>query len=85
MDTPCPPASHLFRRAETPDGRLSLTACSICLRVLRRSGWIAPDELIRGMRTHEMAAVPRLGPALCDRCSDSIRLRREWPEEPLAA
>jgi hypothetical protein len=58
-------------------GRLSLAACSICLRAEHGSQWIGSSELIRRLRTFEHDVVPRLGPALCDRCSESIRVRRQ--------
>ena len=75
---------RLMDRAEPGNGRLRLTACSVCLRVQRGSEWIAPDEVIRRMRTFELDT-PRLAPALCERCSEELRLRRGPAEEPLAA
>jgi hypothetical protein len=76
---------HLFRGGPTrPDG-LSLAACSICLRVQQGSDWIESGELIRRMRTFELEAVPWLRPGLCDRCSESIRARRQQLDEPFAA
>jgi hypothetical protein len=63
-------------RAGAPQGRLSLAVCSICLRAEHGSQWIGSSELIRRLRTFEHDVVPRLGPALCDRCSESIRVRR---------
>jgi hypothetical protein len=60
--------------------RLSLAACSICLRAEHGSQWIGSSELIRRLRTFEHDVVPRLGPGLCDRCSGSIRMRRQRVE-----
>jgi hypothetical protein len=47
-------------------------ACSICLRVQVGSQWIEAEQVIRANRTHELAAVPRLQPAVCDVCADVI-------------
>jgi hypothetical protein len=58
-------------------GQLSLAVCSICLRAQHGSEWIGSGELIRRLRTFEHAVVPRLGPALCDRCAEAIRVRRQ--------
>jgi ribosomal protein L34E len=71
-----------FRR-QRQDRPLDLPTCSICLRVLHGWHWIDPDELIRSKRTFESPAVPRLGPALCDSCCESIRVRRERQRERL--
>ena len=32
------------------------------------SAWVDAVDLIRSLRTYELKAVPRLQPALCDRC-----------------
>jgi hypothetical protein len=56
--------------------RLSVVACSLCLRVLRNSIWIAADEAIRRLRSYDLPAPVLLEPGLCDRCSDVIRARR---------
>ena len=84
MDTPRVHDLRLMGRAEPENGRLRLTACSVCLRVQRGSEWIAPDEVIRRMRTFELDT-PRLAPGLCERCSEELRLRRGPDDEPLAA
>jgi hypothetical protein len=76
---------HTLHRDPGQRGRLSVPACSICLRVLHRSEWIESGELVRRLRGSEIDSVPRLRPALCHRCSDSIRARRERAGERLAA
>ena len=67
--------THLSAAAESTP-RLSVVACSLCLRVLRNSVWIAADEAIRRLRSYELPAPVLLEPGLCDRCSDAIRARR---------
>jgi len=62
-----------------------LVACSLCLRVLRSAGWVEARDLIRGLRTFEHEAVPRLRPALCDHCEQTLRARRGRLQEQLAA
>lgn len=53
-----------------------LVACSICLRVLRGSTWVEAEEAIRELRSFEHRTPIRLGPALCDDCSDELADRR---------
>jgi len=48
--------------------RPELVTCSVCLRVLQNSVWVDAVDLIRSLRTYELKVVPRLEPALCDRC-----------------
>jgi hypothetical protein len=60
----------------TSSHTVSLTACSVCLGVLRGEGWIAAEELIRELRTFERSTPPRLLPGLCDDCSGAIAERR---------
>jgi hypothetical protein len=67
--------SHTPGAAESSP-RLSVVACSLCLRVLRNSVWIAADEAIRRLRSYELPAPVLLEPGLCDRCNDAIRARR---------
>jgi hypothetical protein len=66
---------HLSGATESSP-RLSVVACSLCLRVLRNSVWIAADEAIRRLRSYELPAPVLLEPGLCDRCNDTIRARR---------
>jgi hypothetical protein len=67
------------------DGSLTLSACSVCLRVWRSQGWVEAEHVIRELRSFELAAPPRLEAALCDRCVDSLHARRTRSAEPLAA
>ena len=53
-----------------------LIVCSVCLRVLDGSTWIEAERAIATLRSFELPAPPRLGPALCERCTESIRRRR---------
>ena len=53
-----------------------LIACSVCLRVLDGSTWIDVERAIAKLRSFELPAPPPLRPALCDRCTESIRRRR---------
>jgi hypothetical protein len=62
-----------------------LVTCSVCLRVLRGSQWMEPEAVIREMRSFELEAPPRLEPALCTICADSILSRRSEAQEILAA
>jgi hypothetical protein len=55
---------------------LSLTACSLCLRVLRSEKWTDAESVIRELHSFDYAAPPRFEPALCPACSTSMRLRR---------
>ena len=71
-----------MRRAETSTG---LVTCSLCLRVLLDSEWIDAERVIRAIRTYELGALPRLEPAICDICADSIFSRRVQPVEAIAA
>jgi hypothetical protein len=48
----------------------SLVTCSICLRVLHETGWIAAEDAIRELRTFDLPEPVRLAPGLCDDCSD---------------
>jgi hypothetical protein len=69
--------AHEIPGGSEEQARLSLSVCSICLSAVHGSQWIGSSELIRSLRTFEHDVVPRLGPALCDRCSESIRVRRQ--------
>ncbi|MDX6451595.1 MAG: hypothetical protein QOH16_1644 [Gaiellaceae bacterium] len=63
----------------------SLTACSICLRVLLGAEWVEAEHAIRDLRSFAFPAPPRLESALCDHCTESIRRRRTEPKAALAA
>jgi hypothetical protein len=64
---------------------LTLRVCSICLRVRRDGRWVAPERIILELRSFERASLPRLEPALCAICEESIMERRAQPAERLAA
>ena len=61
-----------------------LIACSLCLRVRRGSSWVAPEDVIRDLRSYELAEPPRLAAAVCDGCAETISSRR-IDDVPLAA
>jgi hypothetical protein len=63
----------------------SLLACSVCLRVLRGSEWIEPEQMIRELRSFALHDPPKLGSALCTHCAESIQLRRGQTRRPIAA
>jgi hypothetical protein len=63
----------------------ALTVCSVCLRVFDETDWVDAEAVIRQLRSFDLAAAPRLKPALCDRCVESLRERRLRRAEPLAA
>jgi hypothetical protein len=64
---------------------LRLAACSVCLRVLSGSDWVDAEDAIRKLRSFERDRPPRLSPALCASCVESIRLRRIDAPGPIAA
>jgi hypothetical protein len=66
-------------------GPLTLTACSLCLRVLHHGEWIEPETAIVELRSFEHQAAPLLEPALCAHCAEAIDQRRVGVTEPLAA
>lgn len=75
-----------FRRTpRQTDSRTELTACSICLRVLRGSEWVEAELVIRETLSYELEAPPRLHPGVCDVCAESISNRRSRVSEPFAA
>lgn len=64
----------------------TLITCSLCLRVLRDSEWIDAEEVIREIRSYELAATPQLESGVCDSCAESILNRRRGQVgEPIAA
>jgi hypothetical protein len=68
------------------DVSLSLTACSLCLRVRNEGRWIEADRAIRRLRTYELPTPVRLAPGVCDRCADVIARRRAAvPDDTLIA
>jgi hypothetical protein len=57
----------------------------MCLRVLRGSEWLEAERVIHEIRSYELESPPRLRPALCDACAESIHSRRAQVTEPVAA
>jgi hypothetical protein len=57
----------------------------VCLRVRRGSGWVAPEEVIRELRSYELAKPPRLSAGICDRCIDVVCARRAQVDGSIAA
>lgn len=82
--------TDLLHRLRVPRGlrqvqsRTRLVTCSMCLRVLRGSEWLDAERVIHELRSYELEAPPRLRPALCDGCAESIH-RRRAEIEPIAA
>jgi hypothetical protein len=73
------------RRAPQADSGTHLITCSLCLRVRRGSEWLGAEDVIREIRSYELAAPPRLHPGVCDVCAESILSRRMQAAEPTAA
>jgi hypothetical protein len=61
------------RRKPGPTG---LVACSLCLRVMRHSEWVAAERAIRETRSFELESPPSLRFTVCDACAESISARR---------
>jgi len=57
-------------------GSLALSSCSVCLRVLWGGKWIEAATAIHELRSYERSSPPRLKPALCATCEESLLLRR---------
>jgi hypothetical protein len=68
-----------------PRRRPALVTCSLCLRVLRDTGWTEAEAVIRELRSYELRAAPRLKPAVCDDCDDAIIDRRAQAGVAVAA
>jgi hypothetical protein len=62
-----------------------LTACSLCLRVMRDGVWIEAQTAIGELRSFEQEAPPRFKPALCPSCEAALQARRHHLAESLAA
>ena len=83
--------TDLLHRLPVPRGlrqtqsRTRLVTCSMCLRVPRGSEWLDAERVIHEIRSYELEAPPRLRPALCDVCAESIHRRRAELTEPIAA
>jgi hypothetical protein len=74
-----------IRHTPQTESRTTLSACSLCLRVLRGSEWIEAERVIAEIRSYELDAPPRLEPAVCDVCVEAILIRRGQAGEPVAA
>jgi hypothetical protein len=73
------------RTLRPTQSRTRLITCSMCLRVLRGSQWMEAEHVIHEIRSYELEAPPRLRPALCDFCAESIVSRRARVVQPIAA
>jgi hypothetical protein len=67
-------SSHLHTRAG--EVHESFTVCTVCMRVLRGSSWVEAEEVIREVRSFELALVPSLRSGMCPDCSEAVTLRR---------
>jgi hypothetical protein len=85
-ETPSTAYGRLRRRPALPPIRaeIGMVTCSRCLRVQRGSSWIEAEDVIRELRSYELAEAPRLRPGLCDRCRDILSARRT-PAHSIAA
>jgi hypothetical protein len=72
-------------RPPQAESRVSLVVCSLCLSVWRDSSWVPPEDVIRELRTYELADLPPLDWAVCDHCTQAISLRRGQTDVPSAA
>jgi hypothetical protein len=54
----------------------AVVTCSICLRVLRESEWVAAEEAILELRSFDRREPLHLAPGLCDGCSHDLAVRR---------
>lgn len=79
--------SQLLRpHTQETESRADLITCSLCLRVLQDSQWMEAEQVIRAIRSYELPAPPRLQPAVCDSCAESIVSRRaQAGVQPVAA
>jgi len=85
MDTDLARLVRLHRPRRETESANHLIVCSLCLRVHRDSGWVAAEEVIKEIRSYELAALPELRSAVCEDCSDSILARRTEAREAAAA
>ena len=77
-ESPPGAATRAGRRPSLPPVRaeIGMVTCSRCLRVQRGSSWIDAEDVIRELRSYELAEAPRLRPGLCDRCRGISSARR---------
>ena len=76
--TPSTPYGRPTSRPALPPIRaeIDMVTCSRCLRVQRGSSWVEAEDVIRELRSYELAEAPRLLPGLCDRCEALSSARR---------
>ena len=85
-ETSRPSASSLHERPLSPiRAEFGIVTCSRCLRVQHDSSWFEAEEIIRMLRSFELAEAPRLLPGLCDRCRVAIEAKRAPAERRAAA
>jgi hypothetical protein len=77
-ETPSGTDGRPRRRASLPPIRaeIGLVTCSRCLRVQRGASWVEAEDVIRELRSYELAEAPSLRPGLCDRCTAHVERRR---------
>jgi len=85
MDADLLQLQRVRRTLRQTRSRSTLITCALCLRVRRGSEWIEAEHVIREIRSYELDAPPRLQPAVCDVCAESILGRRAQEAEPIAA
>jgi hypothetical protein len=61
-------------------GRIGLTACSLCLSVLRDGDWIDAADAIRELRSYDLPSPVALEPGICDSCRAALAERRASAE-----
>ena len=85
MDADITQLLHL--RAARPAGSSAddLVACSLCLRVRRGSDWLPAEQVIREIRSYDLATLPRLNDGVCEFCAEGIFDRRTIAGEAIAA
>ena len=64
---------------------LTLSSCSVCLRVRWAGKWIEAETMIRELRSFERHSPPRFKPALCATCEEELYVRRLQIPDSLAA
>jgi hypothetical protein len=67
------------------DAQRDLVTCALCLRVRPGSEWMQAELAIRETRSYELATAPRLPPAVCEACAESIFGSRMQVADAIAA
>jgi hypothetical protein len=74
-------AIELHLASGTPvAGRIGLTACSLCLSILRDGDWVDAAAAIRELRSYDLPAPVSLEPGICDGCRAALADRRASAE-----